>query len=106
MNLNEFYDDLQKTKYIKRHLSGYRKTGKIKVRLALNHIIEFYNVFGNDAATRILFYKLEPENYPQLKSFLTYLNRLPDVLFGVFPEPIFTSQITIDENLLQRLKKL
>ena len=73
----EFEDDLKRFKYIKRLLRKYYDTGVLKERLILNHIIVLNNVFGPDAASTLLLFKIEPEHWSQLKSFLVYLNMLP-----------------------------
>ena len=74
----EFYDDMKRFKYIKRLLKKYSQDGIVKERLLLNHIIVLNNVFGPDAASTLLLFKIEPEFWPQLKSFLGFLNMLPE----------------------------
>ena len=64
-------------KYIKRLLKKYKSSGELKSHLLLNHFIFIYNVFGN-AATPMLFYKIDVDLWPYLKSFLIFLNRLPE----------------------------
>jgi len=76
-NIDEFYEDLNRIKYIKRLLGKYNKKGIIKARLILNHIIILNNVFGNEVCSRVLFYKLEPEFHSAIKTFLKFLNYLP-----------------------------
>lgn len=75
----EFHDDLKRFKYIKRLLNKYREGGPLKYRLILNHIILLYNMFGQEAGTRLLFLKLEGY-YSELVPFLVILNRLPEVV--------------------------
>ena len=58
-SIEEFQEDLTRTKYIKRLFRKYKTSGELKERLLLNHIIIFYNVFGIEAATNILFFKIE-----------------------------------------------
>ena len=70
----EFEDDLKRFKYIKRLLRKYYDTKVLKERLLLNHIIVLNNVFGPDACATLLLYKIQPEYWPTLKSFLLYLN--------------------------------
>ena len=74
----EFYDDMKRFKYIKRLLKKYKVDGVIKERLLLNHIIILNNVFGPDACATLLLYKIQPEYWPTLKSFLLYLNILKE----------------------------
>jgi hypothetical protein len=73
----EFMDDMKRVKYVKRLLQKihkYKTLKSIRERLILNHIIILGNVFGEENASRILFYKLEPRLYSYLKSFLVFLN--------------------------------
>tara|TARA_B100000963_G_scaffold361041_1_gene394575 strand:- start:352 stop:714 length:363 start_codon:yes stop_codon:yes gene_type:complete len=74
----EFEDDLKRFKYIKRLLRKYYDTKVLKERLLLNHIIVLNNVFGPDACATLLLYKIQPEYWPTLKSFLLYLNILKE----------------------------
>ena len=73
----DFEDDLKRIKYIKRLLKRYKNTGELKIHLILNHLTVLFNVF-DEAAVPLLFYNLERELWPYIKSFLMYLNRLPD----------------------------
>jgi hypothetical protein len=75
----DFEEDLNRFKYIKRLLKRYEMTGELKTHLILNHIILMYNVF-DDAATPLLFFKIETIYWPILKAFLLFLNRLPETL--------------------------
>lgn len=77
-SIEEFQEDLTRTKYIKRLFRKYKTSGELKERLLLNHIIIFYNVFGIEAATNILFFKIEEEFWPLLKTFLVFLDMFPE----------------------------
>ena|SRR6056300_643135 len=72
----EFYDDIKRFKYLKRLFRKYRITKKIKIRLAVNHIIVLSNVFGVEVAVTLLLFKVEKLYWPYLKSILNYLNYL------------------------------
>ena len=74
----EFEEDINRIKYIKRLFGRYNSTGELKERLILNHIIILYNVFEMEAATKMLFYRMEEKFKPLLKTFLVYLNYLPE----------------------------
>jgi len=74
----EFHDDMKRFKYIKRLLRKYQETGVLKERLILNHMIVINNVFGADAASTLLLFKIEPEFWSVLKSFMKFLNMLPE----------------------------
>ena len=73
----EFHDDMKRFKYIKRLLKKYKVDGVIKERLLLNHIIIIFNCW-QDAAIPMLFHKIDNHYWPYLKSFLMYLNRIPE----------------------------
>ena len=75
----EFFEDLKRFKYIKRLLRRYETTGEIKTHLMLNHVIVLYNVF-DEAATPLLFYKVEATYWSIIKAFMLFLNRLPPKL--------------------------
>jgi|TARA_B100000073_G_scaffold21436_1_gene16934 hypothetical protein len=73
----DFDRDLNHFKYIKRLLKRYRNTGELKSHLLINHFIILYNTFG-DATTPMLFYKIERELWSVMKTFVLFLNKLPD----------------------------
>ena len=103
-DIEEFYDDLKKIKYIKRLFNVYKNNGQLKERLILNHFIIFYNVFTVQAGTRILFYKIEKDFWPMLKTFLIYLDRMPDKIESIRGEVILASNIQFDDGIVSRLR--
>ena len=68
-SVEEFNDDLNKIKYVKRLFNRFLETGELRVNLILNHLIVIYNVFENEAATRMLFFRVEKKFYSILKPF-------------------------------------
>jgi len=104
--LTDFNDDLKRLRYIKRLLGRYRVTGEIKERLIINHLIVFYNVFGVDASTRMLFYKIKEDLWPELKTFLVYLNIMPQVVLVGAGLRMPESEIPLDPVLVNILRKL
>jgi hypothetical protein len=103
----EFYEDLNRFKYIKRLFSRYEETGELKERLILNHIIILYNLFGTVAATRMLFLKLKG-HYHLLKPFLVFLEYCPDKVdrIGIEGTNVITSDIVMDESVVYALRKI
>ena len=97
LEAQDFYDDVAKFKYVVRLLRRYRDTGKIQERLLLNHIITIYNVFEISAANRMIFYKVDPNLWPALKTFLVYLHYLPENLH---------KNINIDLSIAKKQKEL
>ena len=74
----EFLDDMKRFKYLKRLFRKYDTSKDLKMRLIINHIIVLANVFGVDAATTLLFFKIERNHWPILKSFLIFLHYMPE----------------------------
>ena len=102
----DFHEDMNRVKYVKRLLNKYKKGEELKTRLILNHIICFYNVFDKYSATRIWFFKIDREYWPVLKTFLEYLSLMPVVVHGVNGENIFSENLKTDENVLRDLENL
>ncbi len=92
----DFDNDLKRIRYVKRLLKKYKETGELKVHLILNHLIVLFNVF-NDAAVPLLFYSLDEDLWPAIKSFLIFLNRIPE-----FPKTQI-DKISEDKNCLSQL---
>lgn len=104
MDVEEFEDDLNRFKYIKRIFRKYRKTNQIDsrtIRLALNHIILVTNVFGPKAGSELLFFKIDTELHDVLKPFLVYLNSLPPVV-----NEINTSDVGMDKTIIKMLREV
>jgi len=74
----EFLDDMKRFKYLKRLFRKYDTSDVLKVRLILNHIIVLANVFGVDASSTLLFFKIEKKHWSTLKTFLVYLHYMPE----------------------------
>ena len=95
----DFLDDLRRFKYIKRLINKYLKNGEVKLLFLLNNIIIVYNVF-NEAATPLLFYKMDKEYWSIIKSIMIFLERYPQV------ETDTLKQIPINEQIIKELKSL
>jgi hypothetical protein len=104
--MSEFEGDLKRTKYLKRLFRRYKITKSLKERLVLNHLILLYNVFGVEPATRILFFRIDEVDYDVLKTFLTYLNYMPDFVKGINGKDILSSNIPIDMDVANILKEI
>jgi hypothetical protein len=105
--VEEFYEDLQRIKYIKKLLTRYTQSGDLKERLILNHIIVLNNVFGPEPTCKILFLKMK-KFLPYLKPFLVMLNILPDVIRNVekAEATIYTDTIAMDNAIVEALRKI
>ena len=97
LDVQEFKEDVARFKYVLRLLRRYKESGIIQERLVLNHLIVIYNVFDISAATRILFYKIDSDLWPSIKTFLIYLSYMPEDKY---------SQVTIDLTLAKKLQAL
>ena len=101
--LSEFEGDIKRTKYLKRLFRRFKLTKVLKERLILNHIILLNNVFGPIATSRILFYKTDERDYDILKTFLEYLDIMPDEVTGIRGRNIHTSEIPLEPNIVEIL---
>lgn len=104
--MDEFYDDLKRFKYIKRLLRKHNVGKDLKERLILNHIIILGNLFGVEATTKMLFFKLEKKFWPQIKTFLVFLNFMPLKIIVSPGVVILDKDIPLDEIVLETLKKI
>jgi hypothetical protein len=104
--MSEFEGDLKRTKYLKRLFRRYKQTKTLKERLILNHIILLYNVFGAEPATRILFYRVDESDFDVLKTFLIYLNYMPEKVKGINGRDIISSDILLDMGVADILRNL
>lgn len=104
--LSEFEEDLKRIKYIKRLIKRYKTTGELKDRLILNHLIILSNVFGTKNSVRMLFYKIEEEDYDILKTFLLFLDYMPSIVTGIRGKNINSSDITVDLFVGKRLRDI
>lgn len=104
--MSEFEGDIKRTKYLKRLFRRYKVTKSLKERLILNHIILLNNVFKPEATARILFYRIDERDYDILKTFLAYLNIMPDVIYGIRGKNIYTQDIPLETNILEILRAI
>ena len=104
--MSEFEGDIKRTKYLKRLFRRYKVTKTLKERLIINHIILLNNVFGPDVTARILFYRIDERDFDILKTFLLYLNILPEVVRGLRGKSIHTAAIPVDMNIAEILREI
>ena len=95
----DFEKDLNHFKYIKRLLKRYKNTGELKAHLLLNHFIILYNIFG-EVTTAMLFYKIEEEMWTIMKTFVVFLDKLPE-----YPH-CYIHDVEIDEYCLSELGRI
>jgi len=96
-DIEEFYEDLKRFKYIKRLLNRYLDQGEMAERLLLNHLIVIFNSFGIEAGLNILELKLDKRHWPVIKPFLVYLRYIKDNQY---------TGIAMDQNVVRLLRKI
>lgn len=101
-SVEEFEEDMKRFLYLKKLLTRYRINGDLRERLILNHIIILYNLFDK-AATRMLFYKIDEQNWNALITFLVYLERMPD---KVSEFDLVLADIELDKEIIKVLRNL
>ena len=99
VTMEDFECDLKRIRYVKRLLKKYKNTGELKIPLILNHLIILFNVF-DDATVPLLFYNLEKDLWPSIKSFLVFLNRLPE-----YPKTQI-HDLEMDDDCFTQLQKI
>ena len=95
----DFDKDLNHFKYIKRLLKRYKRDGILKTHLLLNHFIILYNIFG-EAATPMLFFKIENDLWSVMKTFVIFLGKLPE-----YPK-CYIHDIDVDDYCLSELYRI
>ncbi len=101
----EFIEDLDRIKYIKKLITRYIETGELKERLILNHLITLHNCF-NEHLAKILFVKAEKQ-FHYIKPFLILINALPEEINNVgVHKKVYTDVIPLDINIVTALRKI
>jgi hypothetical protein len=103
----EFYEDLNRFKYIKRLLNKYQESGDLKEQLIINHLTIIYNVFGVEAGTRLLFLRLK-DHWSYIKPFLVLMGTCPEIVHavGVDGKNINTDEIIEEPGVVELLRKI
>jgi len=104
--MSEFKDDMKRFNYLKRLFKRYRSFGEVRERLVLNHLVVLCNVFTPEIAVRLLFYKLAKEDFVPLKTYLTFLNVMPEKVRGIKGKDIISSDIPLDNTLIKVLREI
>ena len=104
--MSEFTEDMKRLNYLKRLFRRYSKHGEMRERLILNHIVVLYNIFGPEATSRLLFFSMSEKDYPALKTFLLFLNIMPNRVKGIKGKDIVSSNILIDMKIAEELRKI
>lgn len=96
-DIEDFYEDLKRFKYIKRLINRYLDQKELTERLILNHLVVVFNSFGIEGGLNILKLKLDERHWPVVKPFLIFLNYIKsDDLI----------EIPLDKTVVERLRKI
>lgn len=102
----DFIEDLNRIKYIKKLLTRYVENNDLKERLILNHIIILNNCFGPEVLTKIFYLKLKPQ-MKYIKPFLILIDALPEKVYNVGDELVIdTNMIEMDNFIANKLRKV
>lgn len=103
--LKEFNDDLKRIRYVKRLLGRFQQTGDLKERLVINHLVVLYNVFGVDAANNMLFFRIQEKLWPELKTFLVFLNYMPEHIYYK-GHVVLGTDVPLNDDIVEILRKV
>lgn len=103
---SDFNNDLKILKYVKRLLNRYERTQVLKERLMLNHLIMLGNVFPVKVLVRILFLKIPVQYWSELKTFLIFLNYMPEKIESINGRSIISSDIQINLDIANKLREI
>jgi hypothetical protein len=104
--MSEFSDDMKRFNYLKRLFQRYRKYDELREQLVLNHLVVIYNVFGPEVAARALFFKVAKEDYSALKTYMIFLNMMPEKVRGIKGHDIISSDIPVDMKIADALRQI
>mgnify|MGYP005693203911 CR=1 FL=1 len=96
-DIEEFYEDLKRFKYIKRLVNRYLDNNELSERLILNHLIVIFNSFGVDASLAMLDLKLDERHWPVIKPFLIFLKHIVNDQY---------TGIKMDKEVIKRLREI
>jgi hypothetical protein len=104
--MSEFKEDMKRFNYLKRLFRRYRKIGEVKERLVLNHLVVLYNVFGAEALTRMLFFKMSKDDQSIVKTYLIFLSCMPEVVKGIRGNDLLSSDIPVYLKIAEVLREI
>ena len=96
-DIEEFYEDLKRFKYIKRLAKRYLDNNELSERLILNHLIVIFNSFGIEASLNMLDLKLDERHWPVIKPFLIFLKYIRNDQY---------TGIKMDQEVINRLRDI
>lgn len=97
IDAEEFYDDLNRFKYVKRLVNRYNRGGDLGERLLLNHLTVIMNVFGYEAGLKMLEYKIGMRDWSIIKPFLLFIRAIKDDQY---------TGMSMDEAVIDKLRNI
>jgi len=97
IDAEEFYNDLNRFKYLKRLFSRFEQSGELPERLILNHLIVIFNVFDVKPALKMLEYHIHVKHWRVLKPFLIKLNYIRNNQY---------TEIDMEKVAIEKLRKI
>lgn len=101
--IKDFKQDYGRFSIIAKLVENWKLGKTSSVHLIVNHIIISFNVFTTNTVNTLLFLKTQSQYWPELKTILLFLNRLPVVISEL---DINTLEIPINTELMDILKSL
>jgi hypothetical protein len=101
----EFLEDVNRVKYVKKLITRYRDTGDLKDRLIMNHMIVLSNVFAPTHLNRILWLRAR-QYFPCIKPFLVALSVCQDRIYEVDGHDVINIvDVPMDTVIVEALRK-
>ena len=97
IDAEEFYDDINRFKYIKRLVNRYNRGGDLGERLLLNHLTVIMNVFGHEAGLKMLEYKIGLQDWDIIKPFLVFIRAIKEDQY---------TGMSMDEVVVDKLRNI
>ena len=97
IDAEEFYDDLNRFKYVKRLVNRYNRGGDLGERLLLNHLTVIMNVFGYEAGLKMLEYKIGLQDWDVIKPFLVFIRAIKEDQY---------TGMSMDEVVVDKLRNI
>ena len=97
IDAEEFYDDINRFKYIKRLVNRYNRGGDLGERLLLNHLTVIMNVFGYEAGLKMLEYKIGLQDWGIIKPFLVFIRAIKEDQY---------TGMSMDEVVVDKLRNI